>query len=378
MSLKIGKEEIIGGQFASGHSKIEDTKTQGQAPKKIELKQDMEIKGDLLIEVRQAKDDAEILRDGSVKINNAIVIGKGDMKIGSIYAKDSGIVTRSKPSCTEVLTTSKSDFKDSNKKKQLSNAILEHVKLIRLKKEAELNKSKLKREDKTKPLENCYIPIESYKIMFIISMDELLNHSNINVLHQYESMARELGFDPVTLEHTNVTSILQSIKNNDEKSSRNISCLAFFIVTHEKSKDLVELNGLQKICEETSKFDKIPKLFFIESCRGGILEDDISLKKNLSNEISNLNISETVIAYSTILGPVKETNELIMSSFADIMCQAMLRHADIKEFHQILTRVNNDVSRNKIEVEGTNYESYRLKQMSSFRSSFSKRIFFTI
>ena len=30
MPMKIGKDAIIGGQYASGHSKIEDTKTQGQ------------------------------------------------------------------------------------------------------------------------------------------------------------------------------------------------------------------------------------------------------------------------------------------------------------------------------------------------------------
>ena len=44
------------------------------------------------------------------------------------------------------------------------------MKKIRLKKEAELNKKKLSREDKTKPLKNYHILIKSNKIMFIISM----------------------------------------------------------------------------------------------------------------------------------------------------------------------------------------------------------------
>ena len=35
-----------------------------KAPKKVELKQDMKIKGDLLIQGRHAKNNAEIHRDG--------------------------------------------------------------------------------------------------------------------------------------------------------------------------------------------------------------------------------------------------------------------------------------------------------------------------
>ena len=63
--------------------------------------------------------------------------------------------------------------------------------------------------------------------------------------------------------HLNQSNVTVTILDA-ERIHRNISCLAFFIISHEKDRELVELNGLQKICEETSKFGKIPKLFFIE------------------------------------------------------------------------------------------------------------------
>jgi len=308
----------------------------------------------------------------------------------------------SAPSYQEVLATPESEINDNNKNRISSiitySAIKEHVEKLRLKKEAELNKKKLEREDKTEPLENLCIEVKSNKIMFIISMEETRCFGTKPILYDYEFMARELGFDTIVLRRTNVRSILQSIKEHDKRISSNVSCLAFFIVTHENSIELVELSGLQKICEETSKFYKVPKLFFIEACRGGILEENIRSNKTLSDEISNINIAETIIAYSTLSGvprksrtlekgsatrksfrstAVEETSEVIMSSFADVLCQAMLWHVDFEEFHKILTRVNNDVSRDRIKVKDKNGKIYNIKQMSSFRSSFSKRIFFT-
>ena len=44
---------------------------------------------------------------------------------------------------------------------------------------------------------------------------------------------------------------------------------------------------------------------YLKACRGGILEENIRSNKTLSDEISNINIAETIIAYSTLSGTFK-------------------------------------------------------------------------
>ena len=41
---------------------------------------------------------------------------------------------------------------------------------------------------------------------------------------------------------------------------------------------------------------------YLKSWRGGMQEENKNLNKTLSHEISNIKVSETIIAYSTILG----------------------------------------------------------------------------
>jgi len=260
-------------------------------------------------------------------------------------------------------------------KQQLISFIKEKFEKLQL--EREKTPSLEKRNEPTEPSEDCFIEIESFKIMFIIYTEEVKHLKNIReILNKYKAISKYLGFKYIVIENANYKSILQSIRENLH-NPKNLSCIAFSILTHEKNTELVELDGLQKICDETSKLCGIPKLFFIEACRGGILEKNTEINRTLADEILNVETTETIISYSTILEPESVASEVFKSTFTEILCQEILKNATEKEFHELLTRVNNGVLREKIELQDKSDKTQSIYQMSSFRTSFPERVFFT-
>jgi len=151
----------------------------------------------------------------------------------------------------------------------------------------------------------------------------------------------------------------------------------YFVMYSTEEKTQVAVT-IEEIVRELSKCKlrvKGPIILFIEACRGGLLELSHVHKKvpwdapNISDEeTTTYNMKNLIVSFSTI----PNTSSIAPKSgsiFTEELHKQMMHIDKKKEFHEVLTEVNNRVASRKL--------SGGVRQLSCFRSSFPKKLYFS-
>jgi len=117
-----------------------------------------------------------------------------------------------------------------------------------------------------------------------------------------------------------------------------------------------------------------PTILFLETCRGDLVESPYKFEDGIisqtqvkDEETSTTNFKNLIVVYATIPNSMAVTISNYGSLFTNVLYKQILLNEG-SEFHEILTKVNNEVA-NTILTED-------LRQVSCFRSSFTKSLYF--
>lgn len=126
-----------------------------------------------------------------------------------------------------------------------------------------------------------------------------------------------------------------------------------------------------------------PKIFFIQACRGGMLDQGVKVKLDEpdggspghnNNIQQHPSMSDMLICYPTLQGYYAWRNREKGSWYIEAVVKVFMKHAKCEDICAMLNRVNSDVSR---KVSRTpQMEMDRMSQMSEYKSSLRKPYLF--
>ena len=225
----------------------------------------------------------------------------------------------------------------------------------------------------------------------------IINNEKFNVLscrfgtsvdaHNLENLFHYLGF--VTQCHSNKTHIemRQLLYDVAAMNHSNYDCLVVTILTHGDYGDvLYGTTGqgivIQEVIETFSgtrcpTLIGKPKIFIIQACRGR--RRNQTVQSNATNDdgcdmidSGHPNISDYLVAYSTIPGHVSFRNNKIGSIFISTLVEIFQRYAAYEDIDTMLQRVNNEVTKYKPQGDGLQDS----RQSTEVRSSLRGKLYF--
>ena len=220
-----------------------------------------------------------------------------------------------------------------------------------------------------------------------VSQLTLRSGSTVDV-HNLWDLFNYLGFNPQyhhNKTHTEMRQILNDIAGMDHDK---YDCLMVAILTHGNYGDvLYGTTGVITIQEVIEIFSSKrcptligkPKIFIIQACRGTRLNQAVELNDTNSEECDMIdsgptvhpNISDYLVAYSTIPGHVSFRNNKIGSVFILTLVKIFRQHAADEDITTMLERVTDEVS--KYQPQGNIYQDNR--QCPELRSSLRGQLF---
>lgn len=208
-----------------------------------------------------------------------------------------------------------------------------------------------------------------------------------------ENTLRDLKFD-VTVYHDRFEKeIVQILKNLSKEDHSANDCLAIFVLSHgdhdvlyaydkEYSVDKLLNNFLGKNCP--SLYGK-PKLFFLQACRGQLLDRGIIYNSDNTHQMDQTNVIayhvpstvDLLIMYATFQRHVSWRNTTTGSWFVQTLCKALNKFARSTDLLTILTSVCHFVAHNK-KANLTDDENiiHEFKQMPCIASTLTKLLYF--
>lgn len=209
-----------------------------------------------------------------------------------------------------------------------------------------------------------------------------------------ESTLSELKFD-ITVYHDRLEKeIKQILKNISRENHSQNDCLAIFVLSHgshdkiyaydkEYSIKTLLQNFLGENCPSLSGK---PKLFFLQACRGEILDKGFIYNTDIDNDIlgqtngisyyvpSTLDI---LIMYATFQCHVSWRNTITGTWFVQSLCKGLNKYARDNDLVTILTAVCNLVAYGKnTNITDDKNVIHKFKQMPSIESTLTKLVFF--
>ncbi|XP_061757506.1 caspase-3-like [Nerophis ophidion] len=148
-------------------------------------------------------------------------------------------------------------------------------------------------------------------------------------------------------------SLMLSTSQEDHSNSASFVCV---LLSHGDEGVIYGTDGFEQLEILTKPFkgDRCrslvgkPKLFFIQACRGSMLDDGAELQADSVEEQNSERIpveADFLYAYSTAPGYYSWRNTQNGSWFMQALCNMLQHHRGELELMQIMTRVNNTVAR---------------------------------
>ena len=209
-------------------------------------------------------------------------------------------------------------------------------------------------------------------------------------VHNLEILFQYLNFDTQSHKnktHTEMRQILNDVAGMDHDK---YDCLMVAILTHGDYGDvLYGTSGgitIQEVIETFSSkrcptLISKPKIFIIQACRGRRYNQAVELDDGNDEQCDMIdsgptvhpNISDYLVAYSTIPGHVSFRNNNNGSIFISTLVKIFRQHAASEDIITMLERVNNEVT--KYQPQGNiSYQDSR--QSPEWRSSLRGKVFF--
>ena len=208
-------------------------------------------------------------------------------------------------------------------------------------------------------------------------------------VHNLENLFHYLSFDTQSHENKTHVEMRQILNNVADMNHDKYDCLMVAILTHGDYGDvLYGISGVITIQEVIQTFSSKrcptligkPKIFIIQACRGRRNNQAVELDDTNSDEYDmtdsgptvHPNISDYLVAFSTIPGHLSFRNNKIGSIFIDRLVKIFRQHAADEDIITMLERVTDEVS--KYQPQGSMYQDSR--QSPELRSSLRGKLFF--
>ena len=209
--------------------------------------------------------------------------------------------------------------------------------------------------------------------------------------HNLHNLFSYLGFDTRCYENKTHTEMRQILNNVAGMDHDKYDCLMVAILTHGDNGDvLYGITGEITIQEVIETFSSKrcptligkPKIFIIQACRGRRYNQAVELDDRNDEQCDMIdsgatvhpNISDYLVAYSTIPGHVSFRNAKNGSVFIHNLVKVFRKHATNEDVITMLERVSNEVT--KYEPQGGGLQVSR--QSPELRSALRGKVYFQI
>ncbi|XP_077286324.1 caspase-1-like [Arctopsyche grandis] len=186
----------------------------------------------------------------------------------------------------------------------------------------------------------------------------------------------------VDLSAYNIKNVMQKVA---ELSPNKISCLVIVVMTHGKIGHLAAHDKMYhpSVLWEglAEKLIGIPKLYFIQACRGSAYDVGMEVTDSLKDEelLKLPNMMDTLIMYSTIAGYVS-FRDPDGSWFIKTLCKELDEKSECYDLSQILTFVNKRIALDfeSIALDPVTNEPVACKTMPEYQSRLTKLLKFNV
>ena len=208
-----------------------------------------------------------------------------------------------------------------------------------------------------------------------------------NIVSAFES----LGFECMICAELTRAGLKAKVNDVSGRDFSNFDCFACVIMTHgESNGQLYMRDGLFVINDvlDVFKADRCPtlvgkpKLFFIQACRGGRLDNGFSLSTNhtdgeeIENQTQRVPLqADFLVAYSVSDGYYSFRNSHAGSWFIQALTRVLISHGHKLDLLTLLTRVNYIVAY-EFESRARDAEMSKKKQVPCVQSMLTKQLFF--